>query len=267
MYRHVRILSALLCLLLLYKTVNSMDCPVGQKYDTNRKTCVDCLDGQYKDSPKGAHCIPCSSCKKDKGSKEVSECTRTKDTVCSCITGFEPIDKKNERLCYCERGSGIDNTGSCTKCENGFFSDQRNSKCRKWRECNSGIKFRGSNTSDVVCNPGPKTEAPTVQTISHTTLTVQTTSDHTSTTKSTIATTYKRTTAFTAKNRDHFNILWLVMLCCILLLMGLLYHKCKITRCFKNNTKEDSRKDSTYSKPVEESGGKSPQLYRSMVFP
>ncbi|XP_055070238.2 uncharacterized protein [Misgurnus anguillicaudatus] len=272
MYRHVRILSAFLCLLLFYQIVNSKDCPVGQKRDLNTKTCVDCLEGQYNDSPTKRYCSPCSQC--TEGSTETLPCTRTSDTVCRCKEGFKPKYKNKQTLCYCEEGSEIDYTGSCTKCKKGFFSDQRNSKeCRKWKECMYGIKSPGNNTSDVVCynslenKTEHRTEAPIVQTTLHRILTVQTTLDHTSTTKSSIATTYKRTTASTPKNRDHFNILWLVMLCCILLLMGLLYHKCKITRCFKNNRKEDSRKDSTYSKPVEESGGKSPQLYRSMVFP
>ncbi|KTF91010.1 hypothetical protein cypCar_00028202 [Cyprinus carpio] len=188
MFYYMKVLSTLLCLLLLHQNA-SANCPPGQRLNYNTKICEACPLEQYSSKP-GTH-FACQNCNKcEKGSEELSACTPTSDTQCKCKTGFIPIYPLKEDMCTCEKGSGIDERGICKKCQNGFFTDKHDSFCKKWRE---------------------------------------------------------------GDNKER----WLVMACAsVILLAGLLYHKCKVTHCIHNHKKVDFRKESVCRKPVEESGEK-----------
>ncbi|XP_039545207.1 tumor necrosis factor receptor superfamily member 4 [Pimephales promelas] len=244
-----KILSTLLCLLLLHQNASAKDCSAGEKLDYITRVCVACQDKYYNPkSGSNVHCKPCGEC--GNGSKEVEKCTATKDVRCQCKEGFTPKNPKQED-CICKKGSELDKRGeTCTECRKGYFSDKDDSTCQKWRECKSGIKIQGTSTSDTVCKNASEevTEAPKVYTTS-----LKTTSLKTSTISSAAP---LRTTA-TSPTKDRFYSLWLVILCAgILLLSGLLYYKCKVTYCIHNHKKVDSRKESVCRKPVEESGEK-----------
>ncbi|XP_016090064.1 tumor necrosis factor receptor superfamily member 4-like [Sinocyclocheilus grahami] len=259
-----------------------------QSYVT--KKCEACPQNQYR-STSGTyfHCENCSKCKK--GSNELNSCTSTSDTKCKCKKGFTPIDWIKEEICSCEKGSGIDETGICKKCEDGFFTYKENSICQKWRECINGIVTAGTGTSDAVCKHASKEvkEAPTKEGNEAPTKEVKeapTKEGNEAPTKEVKeaptkevkeppkahitpfqATTISSTT--TSRITDSSNniqknslySLWLVMLCAaIFLLAGLLYHKCKVTHCIHNHKKVDFRKESVCRKPVEESGEKCQSL-------
>ncbi|XP_016314025.1 tumor necrosis factor receptor superfamily member 9 [Sinocyclocheilus anshuiensis] len=246
MFCYMKVLSAFLCLLLLHQNA-SASCSPGQRLNYNTKICEACPLEQYSSIP-GTHlaCQNCNKCKK--GSKEIKACTPTSNTQCKCIKGFTPIDRLKEEFCACEKGSGIDERGICKKCQDGSFTDKRDSFCKKWRECKSGIANQGTSTSDVVCNNASKevTEPPKAHTTPFQTTTISSTA-------------FSRTTDSSSNNtkKDSFYGLWLVMACAgVILLAGLLYHKCKVTHCIHNHKKVDFRKESVCRKPVEESGEK-----------
>ncbi|KTF72871.1 hypothetical protein cypCar_00035382 [Cyprinus carpio] len=193
MFFYMKVLSTLLCILLLHQNA-SESCPAGHRQNYITKKCELCPQNQYR-STSGTylHCENCSKCKT--GSIELNSCTFTSDTKCKCKIGFTPIDREKEEICSCEKGSGIDETGICKKCEDGFFTDKENSICQKWREFHA------------------------------------------------------------------YFILGLVILCAgILLLAGVLYHKCTVAHCIHNHKKVDFRKESVCRKPVEESGDKCQSL-------
>ncbi|XP_016421064.1 tumor necrosis factor receptor superfamily member 9-like [Sinocyclocheilus rhinocerous] len=236
-----------------------------QSYVT--KNCEACPQNQYR-STSGTyfHCENCSKCKK--GSNELSSCTSTSDTKCKCKKGFMPIDRIKEEICSCEKGSGIDETGICKKCEDGFFTDKENSICQKWRECINGIVTAGTGTSDAVCKHASKEvkEAPTKEVKEAPTKEVKEPpkahiTPFQATTISSTATSRITDSSSNSTQKNSLYSLWLVMLCAgILLLAGLLYHKCKVTHCIHNHKKVDFRKESVCRKPVEESGEKCQSL-------
>ncbi|XP_067314610.1 tumor necrosis factor receptor superfamily member 9 [Pseudorasbora parva] len=243
---YMKVLSTLLCLLLLHQNASaSKSCPAGERLDYFTKNCVDCQENQYNPkSGENIHCKYCSKC--EKGSKEVDKCTPTTNTRCKCRKGFTPLDQKQEEICVCKKGSGVDKTGeTCSECKYGYFSDKDDSTCQKWRECNGEIEIPGTSTSDAVCKyaPNQTAEAPTEYTTSMKTTTITSTAPSRTTTPS--------------PTKENFHSIWLVMLFIgILLLSGLLYHKCKSNCCIHNRKKVDSRKESICRKPVEESGDK-----------
>ncbi|XP_048054765.1 tumor necrosis factor receptor superfamily member 9 isoform X2 [Megalobrama amblycephala] len=256
MFFYVKVLSTLLCLLLFHQNASATKvCRAGQKLDYYTKTCVDCPEKQYNPSGKGLHCENCSECRK--GSRVLNKCTPTRDTRCKCLNGFTPIDQQSE-ICVCKKGSGLDRTGqTCSKCINGYFSDKDDSTCQNWRECKSGIKIAGTSTSDAVCKNGSEivNEGSTIHITTLKTATIS--SAGPSRTMTSSSTAHSNTTASSSNKDGNFDSFWLVMLCVgILLLSGLLYHKCKITHCIHNHKKVDSRKESICRKPVEESGEK-----------
>ncbi|XP_056109708.1 tumor necrosis factor receptor superfamily member 9 [Rhinichthys klamathensis goyatoka] len=249
MFFYMKVLSTLLCLLLLHQNASAKDCPAGKRLDYITQYCVACQENRYnpKSGP-NVHCKLCSEC--GNGSKVVVKCTPTTDIRCQCKEGFTPINQKKEN-CVCKKGSEVDKRGeTCSECRKGYFSDKDDSTCQKWRECKSGIEILGTSTSDAVCkNPSEEvTEAPKVYATSLKTTSLKTT---------TISSAAPSRTTASSPTKDRFYSLWLVMLCAgILLLSGLLYHKCKVTYCIHNRKKVDSRKDSVCRKPVEESGEK-----------
>ncbi|XP_043097950.1 tumor necrosis factor receptor superfamily member 9 [Puntigrus tetrazona] len=241
---YMKVLSTLLCLLLLHQNA-SASCAKGQMFSHNTKKCKACPPKLFSDKEFSAYCENCSECKK--GSREVKSCTSTSDAVCKCKEGFTPVYKQNQVVCFCKKGFGIDHTGNCVECMEGFFTDQNDSICKKWRECKSGIEFQGTSTSDVACKDASKEV--TERTKAHTTPFQTTTIFSTSTSR--IVSPHNNTT-----KKDNYS-LWLIIACPgVILLAGLLYHKCKVTRCIRNHKKVDFRKESVCRKPVEESGEK-----------
>uniref|UniRef100_A0A8C2JZL1 Si:ch73-361p23.3 n=1 Tax=Cyprinus carpio TaxID=7962 RepID=A0A8C2JZL1_CYPCA len=250
MFFYMKVLSTLLCILLLHQNA-SESCPAGHRQNYITKKCELCPQNQYR-STSGTylHCENCSKCKT--GSIELNSCTFTSDTKCKCKIGFTPIDREKEEICSCEKGSGIDETGICKKCDDGFFTDKENSICQKWRECISGIGTPGTGTSDAVCKNASieVTETPKTHTTPFQTTTISS--------KAT-----SRTTDSSSNNTQKNSLysLWLVILCAgILLLAGVLYHKCTVAHCIHNHKKVDFRKESVCRKPVEESGDKCQSL-------
>ncbi|XP_073708576.1 tumor necrosis factor receptor superfamily member 1B [Garra rufa] len=257
-----KVLSSLLCLLLLHQN-ESTACPAGQRLNYNTKSCEPCPPQQF--NPKGGtgnFCLNCSKCKR--GSKQIEHCTSTSDAKCTCMPGFTPIDQLNE-ICICKKGFGIKKEKECRKCGEGLFTDKEDSICRKWKECKGGTAIPGNSTSDAVCKDASKevTEAPKTHTTPFRTTTVSTPLQKTTTSTTFQTTTVSSTAVSRTTNSSTYNSkentysLWLVMLFAgILLLAGLLYHKCKVTHCIHNHRKVDFRKESECRKPVEESGEK-----------
>ncbi|XP_050967456.1 tumor necrosis factor receptor superfamily member 4 [Labeo rohita] len=249
-----KVLLDLLCLLLVHQNAGA-SCPAGQRLNYNTRSCEPCLREQYKStSSTDYYCSNCSKCKR--GSKEIKSCTPTSNTECKCNPGFTPVDQLNE-ICICKQGFGIKEGKECKKCDEGFFTDQEDSDCKKWKECKSGIAIPGSSTSDAVCKNASKEVTDRVvwsTTLSWTT-TISTPSQ--TTTVSSTATSRTKDSSPNNSGKDNSNSLWLIMVCAgILLLAGLLYHKCKFTHCIQNHKKVDFRKESVCRKPVEESGEK-----------
>ncbi|KAI7807275.1 putative tumor necrosis factor receptor superfamily member 9-like [Triplophysa rosa] len=167
MFRHIEILSALFCLLLLYHNVNTKLCPAGQRKIYGQDKCEDCPKEQYSTN-KGEEivCLHCSKCKE--GSEIDVKCNPTRDTRCRCKPGYTPVDMLKQTFCICEVGYGLEHAGKlCIKCIHGFFSNKQNSDCQKWKECKSGIRIPGNNTSDAVCNPVIATSTPKTITTSY----------------------------------------------------------------------------------------------------
>ncbi|XP_056606971.1 tumor necrosis factor receptor superfamily member 4 [Triplophysa dalaica] len=249
MFRHIEILSALFCFLLLYHNVNTKLCPAGQRNVYGQDRCEDCPAKQY--NPNEGDWITCRHCSKcGEGSEEEVVCNLISDTRCRCKTGFKPVDEKKKTFCICEEGYGLDSEkNNCMKCPHGFFSNKQNGVCKKWTECKSGIKIPGNNTSDAICKNASKTITTSyIRTDVHT-------GTSTSTPMNTITSNIAPSIT-AAYPKDRFNILWLVLVFgVILLLIGLLYHK-DTHHCILNKTKLVSRKESSCKKPVEESGEK-----------
>ncbi|KAF4112452.1 tumor necrosis factor receptor superfamily member 9 isoform X2 [Onychostoma macrolepis] len=239
---YMKVLSTLLCLLLLHQNA-SASCPPGQMFNHNKKSCEPCPPKLFSAS-ENRYCDNCIECKK--GSREVKKCTTTSDAVCRCKEGFTPIDEQKQEICFCKKGFGINQRGICTECTAGFFTDKDDTSCKIWRECKSGIKFQGNSTADVVCKDASieETETPKTPTTPIQTTTISSTST-------------SRTTVSSSNKKKDFSSLWLVMACVVVILLaGLLYHKCKVTHCIHNHKKVDFRKESVCRKPVEESGEK-----------
>ncbi|KAA0712814.1 hypothetical protein E1301_Tti004971 [Triplophysa tibetana] len=106
--------------------------------------CKDCPNDQY--SPNEGEEIACSHCSKcGHGSEEEVVCTPTSDARCRCKKGFTPLDTLKKKICFCQVGYGVDLEGNnCIECKHGFFSNERNSVCQKWKEACLGIRCYSS---------------------------------------------------------------------------------------------------------------------------
>ncbi|XP_047438141.1 tumor necrosis factor receptor superfamily member 4 isoform X2 [Mugil cephalus] len=101
-------------------------------------------------------CSLCTSCEAETGSFIEQKCTKTTDTICRCREGFVKWDNDSS-TCKCIKGKGIKGKDSshleCLKCEEGYFNGIINSKCEKWKSCDSaGVKVNGTDTTDVICH-------------------------------------------------------------------------------------------------------------------
>uniref|UniRef100_A0A3P9N910 Tumor necrosis factor receptor superfamily member 4 n=1 Tax=Poecilia reticulata TaxID=8081 RepID=A0A3P9N910_POERE len=121
-----------------------------KKLPSGKTECEPCGEGTFQATPKKSQsCDGCTTCYEGSDIKE--KCTAVKNTVCGCRDGFVPR-ARDSSICKCDIGSGLEN-GVCSKCKEGYFSQEINTQCQKWKDCKSaGIKQAGSSTSDVVCN-------------------------------------------------------------------------------------------------------------------
>ncbi|XP_061584517.1 tumor necrosis factor receptor superfamily member 4 [Cololabis saira] len=134
--------------------VECTGCRPGQKMSRDNGHCEPCDGGYYQPTENASKsCKACTRCRD--GSSVEEPCTKTTDTKCQCRKGFVPLFPHSE-ICQCEKGSGLvgrEPHTVCSKCEDGYFSAQTNTYCKRWKDCKTtGEKTRGTSTSDVICN-------------------------------------------------------------------------------------------------------------------
>ncbi|KAK6477554.1 tumor necrosis factor receptor superfamily member 14-like isoform X1 [Huso huso] len=126
--------------------------------------CTHCSIGTYIDRPSWlTECRTCKVCDSVLGLFVRHQCSRVKNTVCSCLKEFFCLDGDGEncRLCrkrrVCQPGQRVKMQGTensdtvCEDCPRGTFSIQEMSlSCTPWTVCKSGGK-NGNSTTDVVC--------------------------------------------------------------------------------------------------------------------
>ncbi|XP_066522581.1 tumor necrosis factor receptor superfamily member 10C [Hoplias malabaricus] len=254
----------------LISVTAGITCKPGEMATIKRDRCIKCPNQQYRPQPGDyVECLNCNSC--GGYSKEVSPCTSVQDTKCECFEGFIIVYDE----CTCIKGSGIKTSGNgvikCEKCEDGTFTNQDNSECKRWKTCGGGTGKGGSKVSDVICEnvvtqppsainllqintstaAPPKTQTPSSRapTKAQTPFNRPLTTKHSSSAGTTSG-------SVTPSSKQHG--LWLVPLGCVLafLLIQFLIIKLKVTPCFHKNKKNIIRGDSACKKPVEESGEK-----------
>ncbi|XP_015192376.1 tumor necrosis factor receptor superfamily member 4 isoform X2 [Lepisosteus oculatus] len=140
----------------LQRTAGTPLCQPGEKRSYEQDGCVPCQDDRYQPKPNHSKtCLKCSVCNKNKGSEEVSPCTRTRNAICKCLPGFASRDSNNE-TCTCQKGYEMDaKEKSCVPCKDGFYSTD-GEKCIKWTECGTKqVRVEGSREADVVCGDDP----------------------------------------------------------------------------------------------------------------
>ncbi|XP_008048250.1 tumor necrosis factor receptor superfamily member 4 [Carlito syrichta] len=123
------------------------ECPPGQgmvsRCDDSRDTvCQPCERGFYNEAVNYETCKPCTQCNRGSGSELRWTCTSTKDAVCRCRPGTQPLDSGYKR--------GVD----CAPCPPGHFSPGENQVCRPWTNCTSAGKRTlrpAGNSSDAIC--------------------------------------------------------------------------------------------------------------------
>ncbi|XP_062402251.1 tumor necrosis factor receptor superfamily member 10C [Sardina pilchardus] len=244
-------------------------CGAGEKIENDR--CVPCEKEKYRNADFGYdHCRPCRQCRQ--GSKVKSPCTAGSNTECDCIEGFTPrYSSKNE--CYCGKGSGIDSTGRCLTCEDGFFSDKADGSCQKWTDCGSlGVKVKGSASSDVTCHtategtdtvvpsssPRLTTKAFIPATIKATATSLNQYSNHTQNVKSLVSQSTTTSVPSASAEQYYNGMLALLFIAFILLIVCFaLIFKLAAGLCLKQLKKPIARADTVCRRPVEESGDKS----------
>ncbi|XP_054857703.1 tumor necrosis factor receptor superfamily member 14 [Eublepharis macularius] len=131
-------------------------------------SCRPCTEGTYTDHPHGlTRCFPCRIC--DSGSNLVikERCTYTKNTVCTCASGYYCTHFTHEDCDSCQKhtisqpGYMVTKAGTETTdtqyvpCPPGTFSTEEMSfSCKPWTNCSESGKTEeeaGTATSDVVC--------------------------------------------------------------------------------------------------------------------
>ncbi|XP_062046241.1 tumor necrosis factor receptor superfamily member 4 isoform X1 [Lepus europaeus] len=103
--------------------------------------CRPCEPGFYNEAVNYEACKPCTQCNRRSGSEPQQECTRTRDTVCRCRPGTQPLNGYKH---------GVD----CAPCPQGHFSEGNNRACRPWTNCTLAGKRTlqpASSVSDTVC--------------------------------------------------------------------------------------------------------------------
>ncbi|XP_066428790.1 tumor necrosis factor receptor superfamily member 4-like [Eleutherodactylus coqui] len=115
--------------------------------------CVTCKKNYYNPKTDRGPCKQCDVCSRAQGSLLKQPCTDSSNTICECPEGSRPLNNRNT-ACQCDAGKEIVEN-KCLPCKTGYFSTQKNSACRPWKDCNAtgqGISEHGSATKDVKCS-------------------------------------------------------------------------------------------------------------------
>ncbi|XP_047204034.1 tumor necrosis factor receptor superfamily member 4 [Girardinichthys multiradiatus] len=252
-------------------TNNGIPCNKGERVTERfpgKRECAPCQDGYFQQTPKfSKSCNACAKCDEVTGSFVKVKCTKETDTICGCREGFSPL-LENSAWCKCDKGSGLKN-GVCSRCEEGFFSTEIDSSCKKWKQCGStGIKKAGTATSDVICNElngSQTTTSPTsIKKVFLSLLTtrrphegVQTQKTLSSTTTAPVQQNILRHTtqpSFPRSNTStHIGTAILILGIVGLLLLTAMTCKLHVTPCWRTKPAVQT-KDSLCRRPVEESG-------------
>lgn len=261
----ISFLFTIMCSLTIHVPASPVDfkCSEGQRIELGKLKCITCPEMTYQSKPNYSNdCQPCTKCKSKFWSMKVKECSRTHDTICKCTKGFVSMDEKYS-ACKCNTGSGLNHIPemTCQKCEDGFFTSEKNKACVKWKECKkSGIKVNGTTTSDVVCND--ESESKTLPILSPTPpLATETMPPITQTQRETLplgVTSPAFTPTITPDTDHRFGILALISTSCFglaLLPLACLIYKCTVCLCVQNYKRPliKATQDS-WRRPVEESG-------------
>ncbi|XP_068179483.1 tumor necrosis factor receptor superfamily member 1A [Antennarius striatus] len=110
----------------------------------HRSTCAPCPSGQYTDQMNySPNCRTCKRCKRSNHEVQVSECERSKDTICRCEEGYYnyKIDSVTNECLRCKKcGPGEMETKKCTHEENTLCECRENyyrvnNMCESCKNC------------------------------------------------------------------------------------------------------------------------------------
>ncbi|XP_009891814.1 PREDICTED: tumor necrosis factor receptor superfamily member 5 [Charadrius vociferus] len=149
-------------------------CQPGEKLvsecsGTENSVCTRCESGHYQQSwTKERHCAPHDICEDNAGLIVKTQGNATHNTVCQCRAGMHCSDSSCQTCVEnqpCQRGFGfvaakaVDRMSSpCEPCAEGTFSNisSKTEPCHPWTSCEEKglvVKAKGTNTSDVICDP------------------------------------------------------------------------------------------------------------------
>nr|XP_040061090.1 tumor necrosis factor receptor superfamily member 4 isoform X1 [Gasterosteus aculeatus aculeatus] len=151
------IFKLLIFTLIFYEFTVDLDagitCSKGQRVTRSGTGCESCpIEAFQPEENDSQVCKVCTKCESETGSVVKEECTKETNTKCQCREEFVPWERDSSS-CKCRIGFGLQLEGrKCSKCEDGYFTTQSNSQCKKWKECKCGVKTNGTRSSDVICN-------------------------------------------------------------------------------------------------------------------
>nr|XP_020453764.1 tumor necrosis factor receptor superfamily member 4-like [Monopterus albus] len=254
------LLKLLIFTLTFYNLIVDLEariCPKGQRVTDDGAGCITCPDRFYQPEENDSQmCKPCTKCDPKHGSIVKQACTKETNTKCQCRGEFVVWDN-DYSTCKCSKGFGLHNK-ECSKCEDGYFNDEIDKPCRKWKECKLGVNITGTKVSDVICNtfknnPDITTPYTTRSTFAHSQEETQTQATRTTTTKGPAVTTVKKVETTTFSNTgNHIGVAILIFGIAGLLILTAVTCKLHIRPCMKKKTAV--QKDSLCRRPVEESG-------------
>ncbi|XP_031422983.1 tumor necrosis factor receptor superfamily member 9 [Clupea harengus] len=269
----LHLLHALSWLLVMSTQRVTSNC--GPGFKKGKSGCDPCPDGEFKSkSSSSSFCTICDNC--GEGTTQTSPCTKTSNIICSCREGFT---RRHRFACICDKGSGVDSTGKCVKCEDGFFNNGVDEKttCQKQKDCGPyGVKVPGSATSDVTCytaTEGGPGQTPLVTASSSSPTLKKSTSAITLATAASMnqqlihrvnsstlpswVTTQSKATPAPASHYYNGMVALLITSFFLTILCFTLIFKLAAGLCLNRFKKQIVRADTVCRKPVEESGDKS----------
>ncbi|XP_060115589.1 tumor necrosis factor receptor superfamily member 14 [Heteronotia binoei] len=131
-------------------------------------SCLPCTEGTYMDHPHGlTTCFPCRNCDSGSNLTIKEKCTYTKNSACSCASGYYCTHHTGEDCDSCQKhtvaqpGYRVTQAGTETTdtqyepCPHGTFSTEAmSSSCTPWTNCSKSggtEETAGTDISDVVC--------------------------------------------------------------------------------------------------------------------
>ncbi|NXI60377.1 TNR5 factor, partial [Chloroceryle aenea] len=137
---------------------------------TEESDCTPCESGHYQQSwTRERHCAPHDICEDNAGLMVKTEGNTTHNTVCQCQAGMHCSDTSCQTCVEnqpCQPGFGFvadkalaRMSSPCEPCAEGTFSNvsSKTEPCYPWTSCEKKglvVKVKGTNTSDVICEPG-----------------------------------------------------------------------------------------------------------------